>query len=36
MGKKAFNGCKTAYNALGFTEEKLCEWLNYMSTTYDF
>ena len=35
MGKKAFNGCENAYNALGLSEEKLCEWLNYMSTTYD-
>lgn len=35
MGEKAFNGCENAYNALGLSEEKLCEWLNYMSTTYD-
>lgn len=35
MGKNAFKGCEVAYNALGFSEEKLCEWLNYMSTTYD-
>lgn len=36
IGKNAFNGCKAAYNALGFSEDKLCEWTNYLATTYDF
>lgn len=36
MGKNAFKGCENAYNALGLSEEKLCEWTNYMVTTYNF
>ena len=36
MGKKAFNACEKAYNALGLSKEKSCEWLNYLTTTYNF